>query len=243
MDIYKTKVWQSVLAAAVSGAIRALLVGPPCESWSSARYHQLEDKKGPRPVRDSTRPWGKELLGRKELQQVRIGSSLLLHALHVWCLVAIHGGRCALEHPAWSGEQTHASIWRTALLYLIVEVYGLGRTFTFSQYLLGAGGCKPTTLLYQNFNLPGLMATYLRHDLPRPGTALIGRAQNGTFRTMVAKEYPSLMCQALAAMLCADLTAVPATGATAEWCSIFRAFESQSAQISGRTIRPDYQPQ
>eukprot|EP00438_Fugacium_kawagutii_P022429 Skav232856 [mRNA] locus=scaffold2451:21985:25866:+ [translate_table: standard] len=239
MDIYQMKVWQSVLAAAASGAIRALLVGPPCESWSSARYHQLEDGKGPRPVRDSARPWGKALLGYKELQQGRIGSSLLLHALHVWCLVAIHGGR----HPAWSGEPTHASIWRTSLLHLIVEVYGLGRTYTFPQFLLGAGGCKPTTLLYQNFNLPGSIATHLRHDLPRPGTALIGRARNGTFRTMVAIEYPPLMCQALAAMLCADLTAVPATGAADEWGHLFKAFASQSAQISGRTIRPDYQPQ
>lgn len=57
----------------------------------------------------------------------------------------MNGGRCVLEHPAASEDVGHASIWRIALVRLIVNHYQLGSTFTFEQWLLGARGVKPIT--------------------------------------------------------------------------------------------------
>ena len=55
----------------------AALGGPPCETWSQAREHQLLGAQyGPRVLRTPELPWGKPSLRLKELRQLR-GNALL----------------------------------------------------------------------------------------------------------------------------------------------------------------------
>jgi hypothetical protein len=63
MDGHSNRIWAFLLSAARSGRILALLLGPPCETWSSARYAELCDAagnllRGPRPLRSAETCWG-----------------------------------------------------------------------------------------------------------------------------------------------------------------------------------------
>ena len=60
----------------VGGAIFAG-VGPPCHTWSVARFAGA----GPRVVRSAERLWGLDALELREIQHVYIGSVLLQAAL------------------------------------------------------------------------------------------------------------------------------------------------------------------
>ena len=56
MNIHSDRLWQFLLDIARRGQILALLLGPPCETWSGARLVESFDEDGkrlagPRPVR------------------------------------------------------------------------------------------------------------------------------------------------------------------------------------------------
>ena len=56
--------------AARSGRLLGLLLGPPCETWSSARHETQYDEDGmalcgPRPLRDAENCWGIDMLSFK----------------------------------------------------------------------------------------------------------------------------------------------------------------------------------
>lgn len=46
--------------AADTGRVHGLLAGPPCESWSQARFAQTDEGTGPRPIRSADALWGME---------------------------------------------------------------------------------------------------------------------------------------------------------------------------------------
>ena len=52
------------------------LMGPPCETWSQARYNKLpgQHRRGPRPLRDLSHLWGLESLSLREAAQVDVGN-------------------------------------------------------------------------------------------------------------------------------------------------------------------------
>ena len=69
LDIVIDPIWGDVVQEdkqnfwyfhAQQGAVAAFLCGPPCETWSRARFAQLPTagKRGPRPVRSTSSPWG-----------------------------------------------------------------------------------------------------------------------------------------------------------------------------------------
>ena len=68
------KWWQQ---RAASGQLVSAGGGPPCETYTAARLHQLPDGRGPRPVRSGTHPTGLPALRPKEWAQVWIGDALL----------------------------------------------------------------------------------------------------------------------------------------------------------------------
>ena len=54
-----------------SGFVHGFLAGPPCETWSQARFVVLtETTHGPRPLRAADQLWGLEALNLRELNQV-----------------------------------------------------------------------------------------------------------------------------------------------------------------------------
>ena len=52
--------------------------GPPCETYSLARWLQRDDKPAPRPLRSSRFPWGMSRRKLKEVRQLVVGNILML---------------------------------------------------------------------------------------------------------------------------------------------------------------------
>ena len=118
---------------------------------------------------------------------------LLLRGLVLTVYTILSGGATLLEHPAEPKPDDRASIWRTAIVNLLIEI-GLLKKYTFAQWKFGGVGIKPTTMLHGNLdNLPTTMRRHELQDAVKPTVALVGRTDTGEFRTGRAKEYPPQM--------------------------------------------------
>eukprot|EP00438_Fugacium_kawagutii_P020612 Skav206473 [mRNA] locus=scaffold1672:225551:231286:- [translate_table: standard] len=245
-NVLQGGVWSFLMAAASHGAIAVLLCGPPCESWSAARALPLLDHvgqvlRGPRPLRDRTRPWGRDMLYAKELSQLHIGTVLLLMALRLAVRVAHTQGRVIVEHPGVPFDDAQASIWWTQLLDLLTDGCGLFSVMDIQQFRFGSPAVKPTRLLFANLPLQTVLPQLERRDFVRPTTVLAGRRSDGSFATSIAKEYPRLLNLALA--LCCSRNFPEQTGEVSdELVQKAREF-SHFCRDTGGTIQPDYQPQ
>eukprot|EP00438_Fugacium_kawagutii_P006039 Skav202278 [mRNA] locus=scaffold3044:133526:134380:- [translate_table: standard] len=244
MDITTDKVWNWLLQAARQSRILALLLGPPCESWSSARHEKLLDAQGhelaaPRPIRDALHPWGLTGNTPAENAQICTGTTLLLRGLRIAYIAGMNGARIVMEHPAAPWQEDRASVWRTSVVRHLLEMDGVFQMTTLRQFQFGAAGVKPTTFLYSGCNLEDSMQRLARLDLPCPSTALIGK-ENGRFATFKAKEYPMLLNYALA--LCATHEAPAHPKRTEdEWSQIADEFTQASRWSKASEILADYQ--
>jgi len=175
---------------AASGQLVSVGGGPPCETYTAARYHVLEGTKGPRPLRSAEEPTGLPGLTSCEQLQIWIGDSLLRFLIDLLSIMAALGFSGFLEHPqypVWSRQFSPASIWAMPAVKLLKRLQCFA-VVSFDQCTCGALGKKPTTLLL--LRLPQVRSELLRKGLPghcphHTGTheALIGRQQDGQFQT------------------------------------------------------------
>ena len=71
-QIETRKFW---LGAMARGWVIAMLAGPPCNTWSRARAHQVPGgHRQPRPVRSGQQLWGLSCLSLRELRDVQMGN-------------------------------------------------------------------------------------------------------------------------------------------------------------------------
>ena len=202
-DVRRSETQRFWLHGVTSGWVVGALCGPPCETWSQARF--VEDLsrpgKGPRPLRDRSELWGFASLSLREAQQVAIGNELLLFALELLYALACMAGFGLLEHPQVPDDQQCPSIWHLEVIQMLGRLTGV-EMIDLAQGLLGASSPKPTRLLA--INLPDLMFHLRQHhvtpDLPK--RSAIGRDSDGTWRTAPLKEYPPAMNRALACAFC-----------------------------------------
>eukprot|EP00435_Cladocopium_sp_Y103_P062615 s141_g24.t1 len=250
MNVHSEKIWTFLLTAAQAGHILGYLLGPPCETWSSARFEQTFNEDGlplpgPRPLRDVEACWGISGLSLRELQQVSVGNCLLLKGLHLAVPIAFRGGVVVLEHPAPPIAIERPSIFRTGIVRFLLQPGTPFRRYTFAQWRHGAPGIKPTTLLFANAMIPKVMASFERLDLAKPTTALIGKDSSGAYRTSRAKEYPAGMNRALATAM---WQAIEATGHRHRIDPVdLPSTAAELAELSASVDRckdflPDYQP-
>eukprot|EP00434_Breviolum_minutum_P003484 symbB.v1.2.003065.t1/scaffold124.1/size443775/5 len=210
-DVNAEANWKRFWDLADSGYLVAMVLGPPCETWSAARNEAILDDRGcevsgPRPLRSASRPWGIDSLAPREYRQLQVGMRLLLRGLLLATLTVINGGSALLEHPAESTKEGRPSIWKTGIMKLLAAA-GLYSKHTFAQFRFGSPGVKPTTFLYGGMpRLPQVMRRYENHQIPKPSTPLIGRTAAGTFHTSAAKEYPGPLCEAIAACIVDQLS-------------------------------------
>ena len=188
MNVHSEQLWNFLLTAARSGKILAMLLGPPCETWSSARFEQQLDENGrpirrPRPLRGTTGMLGSTWPDAAGTSQLSVGNCLLLREFWLCIPVALCGGSVILEHPALPLQKERP--WQTIMFCL-----GAAHCANGSMVTLGLG-VKPTNLLYANNQTPHSLDQFAMPQLPRPEGALIGRAsdKNGHFRTAQAKEH------------------------------------------------------
>ncbi|CAE8628718.1 unnamed protein product, partial [Polarella glacialis] len=185
------------------------LQGPPCESWTIARFAEFEqDLKAPQPLRLAS-------LSERHLKQVHLANVLLQVAHTFYLALVASGGFSVTEHPAeakWHPRQDIApSIWKLDETKLLAGADS-SEILTFNQSIHGSVGSKPTSLLC--LRLPTLRYYVRRAQcdfvpcVRRPG-GLIGRADDGSWRTAPAKEYPPSLCRAIARAMVALAMVVP----------------------------------
>ena len=75
--------WSSLIALYMAGRVSATLCGPPCETFSEARFTEAPDgvSRWPRPLRSMSRLFGLEDLTMRELRQCAVGSSFFLQCV------------------------------------------------------------------------------------------------------------------------------------------------------------------
>ena len=115
-DARNNKTRQYWLGAIRDRKVVAFVAGPPCETWTAAREHQLEEGRGPRPVRSAEELWGLYSLRIRELCQVCIGNELLIFAMQAFMELMVTGGCGLLEHPAPPPKPTSPSIWKLPIM-------------------------------------------------------------------------------------------------------------------------------
>ena len=207
MDIVIDKEWGDArrqttrdfwLRGALSGFVQGGLCGPPCETWSQARFVDLgeADERRPRPLRSLEWLWGLPSLSLREMGQVEVGNELLLFAIDLLICLARSEGIGVLEHPGEPADETKPSIWRLPIIQLLRQLPGFDFV-DFAQGLLGAKSPKPTRFLTLNMgSLPGFLHSHrLCPDLPR--NAAIGKTVDGQWATTSLKEYPPALNKAL----------------------------------------------
>ena len=178
------------------------MAGPPCETWSVARFRALLDalKPGPRPLRSQAQPWGLTCLKKSEANSVTLGNALLRATIRMF-YAALCNPDCAviMEHPrcpTWVPEAP--SSWLLPELAYIASL-SAARVLDVDQCMFGAPSKKPTTLLCLNalhlepFESAPLVCCHTSHEV-----ILTGKDEHGNFRTAPAKQYPGGLCGALA---------------------------------------------
>ena len=198
------------LRGALSGLVQGGLCGPPCETWSQARFADIEDGAGrqPRPLRSLDWLWGLPSLALREMNQVAIGNELLLFSIDLMICLARTDGFGVLEHPGEPADETKPSIWRLPIMQLLRQLPGFDY-IDFAQGLLGAKTPKPTRFLTLNMSsLPNFLHSHrLCPDLPR--SAAIGKNEAGQWATSSLKEYPPALNRALGECFAHHLLQMP----------------------------------
>ena len=174
--------------------------GPPCETFTAARYNEG----GPPPLRSYFEPWGLPALNRRQWKQVSVGTALVFALLELLYETAMLGLAGFAEHPqfaSWIARKQPASIWMWKVIRNLSKLQCCQVT-SFDQCVHGCEAKKPTTIL--TIRMPkfrelvhqrGFMG---RCHHQHQHTALVGRESDGSFKTSRAKIYPALLNQDLA---------------------------------------------
>ena len=180
--------------------------GPPCETFTEARWNKLPDKKAPRPLRDSAYPWGKIQRSLREVKQGPTGTVLFAHTAYILYLVYAYGGALTLEHPKGPDERPEPgqvgkkwSVWFSAFVRRLLLTHD-ARSICFLQGPLGQ--CSPKPTIFVEARLPHLAQALYAAYKPgwRPSARLGGfDYEANEWRTAKAKIYPGRLCQVLAA--------------------------------------------
>ena len=195
-----TTSWDMLSTLYLDGRVAATLCGPPCETFSEARFTEPPDPSfsWPRPLRSSARLFGLEGLSLKELRQCAVGSSFFLQCIWVLCIHIVKGGFFVAEHPALPFDPSRPSIWSSPIVQLLLQLPDL-RLHHVAQYRWGADVVKPTGLLTWALPFfPGDLYERALSGVVKPTSAAIGIDEQGRFRTARHKEYPGPFCQAIA---------------------------------------------
>ena len=104
-----------------------VLGGPPCETWSVARWNggSRATGAGPQAVRFSEHLWGLHDLDAGERQQVALGSALLRTVILFLAADRVYGFAAVMEHPQLPSWMPLApSSWKLPGLTLLARAGG-----------------------------------------------------------------------------------------------------------------------
>ena len=195
-NLLDIQLWLRVIR---SGQVLGGHGGPPCETFSEARWLEVETECAPRPLRDEDFPWGRLNLTLKEVKQMVLGSVLFLRTTVLLFAIYCNGGAYTLEHPKGPPPLIGRwCIWHSSFLRRMMKLPDVAK-INFVQGPLGRPFWKPTTLC--TARLPRLAANiFSKYDRSwRPSQTLGGWCpETRTWRTSAAKAYPERLSQAIA---------------------------------------------
>lgn len=197
-DARQGGLWEALIR---SGKVLGAHMGPPCETYSDARWLPPPDpttKRFPRPLRDAMKGWGMAQRSLRELRQLQVGNYLMWISFTYLILIAIYGGCATLEHPRGMAPlRNRFSVWVSSLIKRVTRS-SVWSVVDFLQGPLGVTYAKPTRILH--LRLPELpQMIYAAYDKTwKPSETLGGLDESGEWRTMKAKAYPERLNAVLA---------------------------------------------
>lgn len=249
---HESTTWTKLVNLYSQGCIAATISGSPCETFSAARAQPPPPDmdgsiKWPRPLRSYVRLFGLDHLTFKEIRQLGCGTAFFLQTAVALTYQLIYGGYAISEHPAEPVDPGMPSIWRSAILQLLLK-HPRVSLHRVAQWRWGASVRKPTGLLAIRLN--GFARSMYSRTSPEavlPTDTAIGKDTNGAFKTAAHKEYPEAFCGAIAGTIADHLDGdlrkgtirVQEPGSDLEqW---IREAVLATSQISARSFLPDYQ--
>ena len=214
-DVTKDGLWASLLQEIRAGLYNVVIMTPPCNTWSRARF---SNRRGPRPVRNREWPWGFPWLERRLRDQCEQGNAFVRMTLE-GCQAATEAGAWWLiEHPEDLGRTSTGDV--PASIFQLPELRSLAAncqatSFALHQCHYGAATSKPTRLVT---TLPAALGEPhqgwpqfddrdgYRGPLPascghRHARQLIGRSSDGAFATAASAAYPPKLCEHIAELI------------------------------------------
>ena len=223
VDLAKTRERCKLLARILSKEFDAILLSPPCSTFSRAPCVNF---KGPRPVRSYAKQRGLDKLTASERDRCILGN---IFADFTWEVIElaidVNVSFPLLEQPEDVGRlatgpykgQRPASMWQWPAMSKVTRMPRV-TTLALHQTSFGTSHPKPTRLLLLgNRGLPDFCYDEdgcYTGPLPRlqGGASMRDRAGTGPCKTTGTEQWPIRMCQWIAAML---LDACTATATTA----------------------------
>ena len=197
-----------------AGHFHSVVAGPPCTTWSRARFNTSHP--GPRPLKTRAEPWGRTdiTFTKAEVKKLTLGSTLLMATLKIMETVANMGGFALLEHPQGPGGFPFPSIWA------IQEMIGMcSRVFwedgNFDQCRYGQLARKATKIRMfgsRSRTSEAMQHLQLRCNHRTHSVELSGLDEHGQFRTSAAQTYPSDLCRAIALTMIEAFTEISRSG-------------------------------
>ena len=173
------------------GLIDVVLGGPPCSTWSRARFRHIPGRGGPRPLRFRDQLLGRQDLSGWEAERVTEANVLLFNFLGLCEAVRAQSGSFLIEHPADPGEPPYPSIWILEATQGLAARAGT-EVIVIDQCMYGGAAQKPTGLLS---NLLGISDGILRCDGRHTHSQSAGLDSDGKFATRRLQAYPSGLCR------------------------------------------------
>ncbi|CAK0804568.1 unnamed protein product, partial [Prorocentrum cordatum] len=209
-DLANPATFSALVELCEGGWVDIVLGGPPCSTWSRARYSRRQP--GTPPVRSRLCPWGLPGLSAWEAERVAESSTLTLNLLALCEACGQSGGAFLIEHPEDPGREPYPSIWNTKEV-LDFERRRSSQRARLDQCMLGGRTKKPTCL---SGALQGVEAlSELRCDGPRTHESAEGKLADGAFRTSPLAQYLEAMCETPGSMIveaCFEKSGLGGTG-------------------------------
>eukprot|EP00438_Fugacium_kawagutii_P006589 Skav203063 [mRNA] locus=scaffold4669:131007:131771:+ [translate_table: standard] len=139
--------WKMVEQCLARGMIAGTLAGPPCETFSEARFTPgPADACWPRPLRSWARLYGLDFLSWKELRQLRQGSEFFLQTWSVLAHLAVQGGLFLGEPPAPPVKTERPSVFTYALTDILKQHPDI-HIDIYNQWMWRSKAVKPTGII------------------------------------------------------------------------------------------------
>ena len=142
------------LDLAIAGRVVMVLGGPPCETWSVARWNggSRATGSGPRAIRSSSHLWGLHDLDAGERQQVALGNALMRTVILFLAAARVYGFAAVMEHPQLPSWMPQApSSWKLPELKFLSGPGALSVCTLTSVVVVLLGrsrrGCLPSVFL------------------------------------------------------------------------------------------------